>query len=97
MAKGIDKKRNVLVRTYSAGVHYGTLESREGKEVKLSAAKRVWFWKGANTLHEVALRGPGKGSKISEEVAGIELTEAIEVIDCAPDAVAAFAGATWSA
>ena len=33
----------VIVRTYSAGVHYGRLVSRNGKEVVLSGARRIWF------------------------------------------------------
>ena len=37
-------KPYVIVRTYSAGVFAGTLESRKGKEVVLSAARRLWYW-----------------------------------------------------
>lgn len=70
----------VIVRTYSAGVHAGDLKSREGKEVVLSDAQRIWYWRGANTLNEIALRGVGPGSKISERVPEILLTEAIEII-----------------
>jgi hypothetical protein len=96
--KNKKSERIVLVRTYSAGVHYGTLVSREGKEVTLANAKRVWRWRGANTLHELALRGPSKEySRVSESVARVELTEAIEVLDCTPTAVEAFAGAGWAA
>lgn len=96
-AKNKSEKRFVIIRTYSAGVHYGALESREGKEVVLTDAKRVWHWKGANTLNELALRGPGKGSRISEAVPRVELTEAIEVIDCTPTAVDVFTSARWDA
>ena len=56
------KTEHVIVRTYSAGVHFGELVSREGKEVVLQNAKRIWSWKGANTLHEIAVRGGGYGS-----------------------------------
>ena len=40
------KKPYVIVRTYSAGVFAGTLESRKGKEVVLSQARRLWYWSG---------------------------------------------------
>jgi hypothetical protein len=73
-------KPYVLVRTYSAGVHFGNLESRDGKEVTLSNARRLWYWRGAFTLNEIAQHGVGEGSKISETVSEIVLTEAIEVI-----------------
>jgi hypothetical protein len=86
----------VIVRTYSAGVHYGTLVERRGKEVVLSDARRIWFWCGANTLHEISLRGVGKGSKVSEAVESITLTEAIEVIACTDVAAANLDGAAWS-
>lgn len=71
----------VLIRTYSAGVHFGTLESKNGKEVCLSNARRLWSWQGALSLSEIAMKGIDiKNSKISVPVDEIELTEAIEVI-----------------
>ena len=76
--------RYVLVRTFSAGVHFGRIVKRDGKEVTLRDARRVWHWKGANTLHELVANGPGLGSKISEPTSKILLTEAIEIIDITP-------------
>ena len=89
----------VIVRTYSAGVHYGTLErqSEDGKRVRLVNAKRIWRWEDAWTLNEVATAGVGKGSKIGAAVPWIELTEAIEVIGCTPAAVASLESASWAA
>lgn len=89
------KAQRVIVRTYSAGVHYGTLVSRAGKEVELADARRIWYWKGANTLHEVSLSGVSSGSKISRPVASITLTEAIEIIGCTEEASKNLDGATW--
>jgi hypothetical protein len=86
---------HVIVRTYSAGVHYGQLVKRTGKEVELKNARRIWSWQGANTLHEVSLHGVAAGSKISERVPSITLTEAIEVIPCHADAVKALEDARW--
>lgn len=86
----------VLVRTYSAGVHFGRLVKRNGREVTLANARRVWRWRGANTLNELALRGPTKEySRISETVPTIDLLEAIEVIPCLPAALDAFTRAGW--
>ncbi len=76
------KKPYVVVRTYSAGVHVGVLESRKGQEVTLSSARRLWSWKGAHTLHEVSLRGVAIGSRVSDPVKTIDLTQAIEIIPC---------------
>ena len=88
--------RYVLVRTYSAGVHFGRIVKRDGKEVTLRDARRVWYWKGANTLNELVANGAGPGSKISEPTAKILLTEAIEIIDMTPEQHAKLAGATWA-
>lgn len=71
----------VLVRTYSAGVHFGTLKSRSGKEVILTNARRLWQWSGACSLSQVAIDGVNlSGSKISVVVPEITLTEAVELI-----------------
>lgn len=91
-----EKKQIVIIRTYSAGVHFGELVERNGKEVKLANARRIWSWQGRNTLHEIALEGVGKGSKVSDQVPAIVLTEAIEIIDCSADGAAALGEAKWA-
>jgi hypothetical protein len=80
------KKANqyVIVRTYSAGVHAGTIISRKCKEVVLKNARRLWYWDGAASLSELAVRGvsmPGN-CKFPAIVPEIILTEAIEIIPC---------------
>lgn len=72
----------VLVRTYSAGVHFGYLAERNGKEVKLLNARRIWKWEGAFTLSQIAMTGTSKPENcmLSIEVNEIILTEAIEII-----------------
>lgn len=74
--------QDVLVRTYSAGVHVGTLKSRDGKEVVLNNARRIWYWDGAATLSQLAMEGTSKpeNCKFPCPVAEILLTEAIEII-----------------
>jgi hypothetical protein len=94
-AKKQQKPKFVVVRTYSAGVHVGDLVSQKGKEVVLANARRIWSWKGANTLHEIALRGVGTGSRVSEPVGEITLTEAIEVIAGTVEAARVIAGVKW--
>ena len=78
------EKKYCIVRTYSAGVFAGTLESREGKEVVLSDARRIWYWSGAATLSQLAMEGtkdPDK-CKFPRSVQTVLLTEAIEIIPC---------------
>lgn len=91
------KNKAVLVRTYSAGVHFGYLKRREGKEVELEGARRIWRWFGAWTLNEIANAGVDVSkSKISQPVMSIVLTEAIEIIECTPEAVDNLESATWA-
>ena len=84
----------VIVRTYSAGVFAGTLESRDGREVELSNARRIWYWDGAASLSELATLGtsnPG-GCKFPAPVALVQLTEAIEILPVTPEARASIEG-----
>ena len=82
-ADDLDRMRYVIVRTYSAGVFAGYLEKKEGKEVILKKARRLWFWDGAASLSELAEYGVSKpeNCKFPCEVATITLTEAVEILD----------------
>jgi hypothetical protein len=73
----------VIVRTYSAGVFAGYLVKRNGQEVELSDARRLWVWYGAATLSQLSVDGVSrpKECKFPCEVSKIELTQAIEIID----------------
>lgn len=87
-----------LIRTYSAGVHVGTLVEHAGTVVKLANARRIWRWRGANTLHELSQHGcDERHSRISEPVPEILLTEAIEIITCSPAAAANLSRSRWGA
>lgn len=78
----------VICRTYSAGVFAGTLESREGKEVVLTNARRLWYWDGAASLSQLAQSGTSKPKKCKfpTPVDRVTLTEAIEILDVTPEA-----------
>lgn len=78
----------VIVRTYSAGVHMGTLESCNGTAVILKDARRLWQWSQAFTLNEASQEGVGEDSRISQSVPRILITQAIEVIPCSEKAKA---------
>ena len=75
--------QRVIIRTFSAGCFAGELESRDGKEVTLINARRLWYWAGAATLSELAVKGTSNpsGCKFPIAVPRIVLTEAIEIID----------------
>ena len=76
----------VMIRTYSAGVHYGILEKCENANggfysVKLSNARRIYSWAGACSISQLATEGTlDNSTKISVEVPSIYL-QAIEIIE----------------
>ena len=72
-----------IVRTYSAGVFAGYIESREGKEVVMRNVRRIWYWDGACSLSELAVNGTCKpeNCKFAIPVDRILVTEAIEILD----------------
>lgn len=79
-----DGLKYVIVRTYSAGVFAGFLESRNGQEVVLRDARRIWYWDGAASLSELAIHGTKKpeNCKFPCAVDRVELLQAIEILDC---------------
>lgn len=94
------EERYVIVRTYSAGVFAGLLESRKGKEVVIRQARRLWYWAGAATLSQLAVTGTSQPKKCKFPVAvdRVELTEAIEILTVTPEARASIAAVpVWEA
>lgn len=86
----------VLVRCYSAGVHCGILKSRNGIEVELSDSRRVWRWRGANTLNELSQKGAEMTyTRISEPVPEILLPDVCEVLPCSIQARENLSQSRW--
>lgn len=81
-ADKLDGMEYVIVRTYSAGVFAGYLQARNGKEVTLRQARRIYYWDGAATLSQLATDGTSKpdNCKFPVAVDKVELTEVIEVL-----------------
>lgn len=77
------KLKYVVVRTYSAGVFAGELVKQKGKEIELINARRIWYWKGAASLSQLAVEGVKcpLECKFAMPV-HIKLPDHIEVIYC---------------
>ena len=90
------KIKYVLLRTTGAGVHFGRLVEQFGSEVKLTDARRLWRWRGANTLHEVALHGVSEDyTRISEAVAEATVLGVHEVLTLTEEARANLTRSRW--
>lgn len=72
-----------IVRTYSAGVFFGIVESRNGQEVVMRNARRLWMWAGAASLSQLAVDGTSKPNecKFPCAVDQIELLNAVEILN----------------
>lgn len=94
VTKKLDGLEYVIVRTYSAGVFAGYLKKRQGKEVIVLNARRLWYWDGAATLSQLAEEGTTnpENCKFPMEVSKIELTEAIEILSCTEQSRNSIAG-----
>lgn len=73
----INKK--VLVRSYDAGVYFGTLVAVEGDTCKLENARNIWHWTGATCLLQIANDGIS-GDKVSPVVSSLVLNRVCQII-----------------
>ena len=83
-AKSLDGMKYCIIRTYSAGVFAGYVESRNGQEVVVRKVRRIWYWSGAASLSQLGIDGTSdpKNCKFPEAVDKITLLQTIEIIDC---------------
>ena len=89
----------VIIRGDRSGVFFGELASRNGREVELKDARRIWCWYGATALSQLANSGlDQKKSRVCEPVKSILILDAIEVIPCTEAAIENIEGAPeWKA
>ena len=77
-----------IFRTYSAGVFFGKLAIKEGKECIIDECRRLYYWKtnGGISLTEVAITGLHSDSKVCAKK-DRHWIEAIEIIACTEKAI----------
>lgn len=87
MENNIGKK--VIIRGSRSGVEFGTLVAKNGSEVTLENARRIWYWSGAASLSQLAKDGTTNpnGCKFTVTVDSITILDAIEIIPCTDKAI----------
>lgn len=71
-----------IVRTQNAGVFAGRTVERRGSEVDMIEARRLWYWSGAASLSELAVRGTASPNTCKFAVpVSVTLLGVIELID----------------
>ena len=81
--------KKVIIRGDRSGVFFGTLAEKNGREVKLTDCRRLWFWSGAASLSQLAVEGVKNphNCKFTVTVSEIVILDAIEIIPCTDKAV----------
>ena len=88
------KDQYYIVRCDRAGVFAGNIKEREGREVTMTNARRLWYWDGAASLSQLAKEGVSKPKdcKFAVTVDEIILLDAIEIIPCTDNAESSIKG-----
>ena len=95
------KSKLVIVRSYGSGVTVGELFEQQTSGgyfvVTLKNARRLWRWKGANTLFEVARHGVSEDyTRLSDPLDTIQIAEVCEVIPVEESAAASLVKSRWA-
>ena len=72
-----------IIRTYSAGVFAGWIDRKiKGQEATIYDSRRLWYWKGANSLSQLANDGVQNPTEcqFAQVVAETDLKQIIEII-----------------
>ena len=70
-----------VVRTAKAGVFAGRIVRRDGAEIEMADARRLWFWAGAASLSQLAVKGVSRPAECKFPVAvDVTLLGVIEIL-----------------
>jgi hypothetical protein len=78
--------KKCIVRSYDAGVYYGTVTEVNGETVKVENVRNIWRWKGANCLADIATKGIRDGD-VSRVVSSMVLNRCCQLIPCTDVAI----------
>ena len=93
--KAIEKLigKRVVIRSYGAGVFYGTLAEAEPTDdkytVELTDARRLWYWDGAASITQLAAEGvtAPDNCKFTMREKSVVVTSVIEIHGAAEKAI----------
>lgn len=85
--------KKVIIRSYGAGVFFGTLNEAEKCEdkwtVELLNCRRLWRWDGACSITQLAVDGAKKpsGCKFTITEPSIVVSSVIEIHECSEKSI----------
>ena len=81
----------VIVRADRAGVFFGQLIKKEGNEVTLNNCRKLYYWKNACAVEQLALDGVAKSTKdeckFTVTVNNVTINNYIQIIPCSEKAI----------
>lgn len=79
----VDGMEYKIVRGQATGVFAGYVEKRNGQEVVMRNARRIWYWAGAASLSQLAMEGTSlpESCKFPQSVDRVEILDVIEILD----------------
>lgn len=86
--------KKVIIRADRAGVFFGTLKEKNGSEVTLENARRLWYWDGAASISQLAVTGTvaAQNCKFTMVMSEIVILGVIEIIPCTIEAIQSIEG-----
>ena len=85
------KGQKVLVRSYNAGVYFGTMVDMNGDQVELSNVRNIWRWEGASCLSQIANDGI-KDGRVSPMVNSMVINDVCQIIPLSDKAISNLEG-----
>lgn len=82
-----------VVRCAQAGVFFGQIKERNGDEVTMINARKLWYWEGACAVEQLAVDGTKKHGdcKFTVMVSEMVLTGVIQILACTDKAAESLA------
>lgn len=83
-----------IVRCDRAGVFFGQIKERSSEEVTMVNVRKLWYWKGACAVEEIAMNGVKNPSecKFTVTIREMVIENPIQIIPCTDEAVKSING-----
>ena len=81
--------KHVIVRSNLAGVFFGILTAKDGDELTLSKARKLYYFSGANTVEDLANQGALNSSdcKVTAPVDIIIISKFEQILPCSKNSI----------
>jgi hypothetical protein len=80
------KTQKYIIRCDRAGVFFAGIAERRGDEVDLVDARKIYYWRGAAAVEQIAMDGVSDQSQLTVKVPSMTVTQAIQIIPCSEKA-----------